>query len=51
MTVAELITHLQKFGSDTPIIVDWDGDTSSLRPNIIRLWDEDDPNSPVAFFL
>jgi len=48
-TVGELIEELRKFSPDRLIIVDLDGNTDGVpRP---ELWNENDPESPVALFI
>jgi len=48
-TVGEFIEELRKFSPDRLIIVDLDGNTDGVpRP---KLWNENDPESPVALFI
>ena len=49
MTIKELIEKLQKFDEDKLVIIDNDGNTFGVdNPEI---WNEEDPESPVAFYV
>lgn len=50
MTVAELIEKLQQFPMDIMVIIDDDGNTSSLDLCDIEIWNEADSESPVAIY-
>jgi hypothetical protein len=48
-TVGELIEELEKYDKDAYVMLDNEGNTYSVpRPMI---WNENDPESPVAFFI
>lgn len=49
-SVGELIDYLELLGRERYIMVDLDGNTWPLRSSHVALWDENDPESPVAFF-
>ncbi len=51
LTVDALIDHLQKLGRDRILIVDDGGDTHHATTNDIRIWNENDHESPVAIFV
>jgi hypothetical protein len=50
-TVGDLIDHLQRLGRDRILIVDHGGDTHHVTTNDIRIWNENDRESPVALFM
>jgi hypothetical protein len=51
MTVKELIERLQKFDEDKLVILDDDGNTYGLDDNEIDIWNESDPESPIAIYI
>ena len=50
-TVAELIAHLQTLPQNSQPIFDNDGNCFGITPECFGLWDENDPNSPVAIYI
>jgi hypothetical protein len=49
-TVGDLIDYLEILGRDRLLMVDLDGNTFPLTSKHVALWDENDTESPVAFF-
>lgn len=49
MTVSELIEKLQKFDGEKLVIVDDDGNTWGCPDP--EIWNENDPESPIAFYF
>ena len=47
-TVGDLIEWLELLGRDRTLIYDSDGNTDSVYPTDIVIWNENDPNSPVS---
>jgi len=51
MTVKELIELLGKLDPDKLVIIDDDGNTYGLDDNEVSIWNENDPESPVAIYI
>lgn len=49
-TVGDLIDYLKSLGRDRVLIYDSDGNTDHVTTNDIVIWNETDPDSPVALF-
>lgn len=47
-TVGDLIEWLELLGRDRLLIYNEDGNTDSVYPSDICIWDENDPESPVS---
>jgi hypothetical protein len=50
-TVSELIEYLKHFEQSKYVMIDDGGDTYPLSSEMIRLWDENLEDSPVAIFV
>ncbi len=50
-TIKELIEHLKKFDEDKLVILDDDGNTYGIDEATISIWNEKDPESPVAIYI
>jgi len=46
--VSELIEYLESLGRDRLLLHDMDGSTFNVTSDDIKLWNENDPESPVA---
>ena len=51
MTVKELIKLLEKLDPDKLVIIDDNGNTYGLDSDEISIWNENDPESPVAIYI
>jgi hypothetical protein len=49
-TVGDLIDYLEILGRNRSLLVDLEGSTWPLSSRHVALWNENDPESPVAFF-
>jgi hypothetical protein len=47
--VKHLIEYLEILGKERDLLVDLDGSTWPMGSRHVKLWDENDPDSPVAF--
>jgi len=50
LTKEEALDYLEKLGRDRVLIYDYDGNTYQVDSKDIGLWNENQPDSPVAFF-
>jgi hypothetical protein len=50
-TVGDLVIHLSKFNPNASIIIDIQGNTTDMKRRSVAIWNENDPESPVAIYV
>jgi len=51
MKIGQLIEYLKKFNPKDIIIIDVEGNTYEIDIENLKIWDEQDIDSPIAYFI